>query len=433
MIELINDTISSREADERNIQDDVFLERIPDEVYQEMVAAFSDKYHFQNGERMRIANYFVGISSHLANDFILFIEEMSKGLTGNKFPIFQVPNGFEPSKDNLLPTEQIGGFSLGSFDMAVTEEGLQNIEFQAVATYPVSAAMLNQHLLEKVIIENAYPFADSPQTTMEDFKKLYKAILAGDETEGVILTDRKIKEQKTNFEFFATQQELDSPIDIVDMENLFEKDGELWYDKSSSKDQPLKVTRLYNRILLAEALFEDNYPADAEAWKFRFDKKYKSLKFVNHPVKQFEVSKRLCPYINHSSNPDSFELSEVASLFRQGTLAYEEYIWKHKWGAAGHRLILSPTLADLESLSDELADYIVQKKVNFKIFKTDDGQEKIVELRFMTAHHQGKSIIVPMARLGHVTEDKDGLKKYKIHFGDNNKEGYGFSPVVIFK
>ena len=50
----------------------------------------------------------------------------------------------------------------------------------------------------------------------------------------------------------------------------------------------------------------------------------------------------------------------------------------------------------------------------------------------MTATHHNKTIIVPMARIGHLTKSSTGETKFKIHFGDNNKEGYGFSPVVIF-
>jgi hypothetical protein len=28
-------------------------------------------------------------------------------------------------------------------------------------------------------------------------------------------------------------------------------------------------------------------------------------------------------------------------------------------------------------------------------------------------------------------QDESGNTQFKIHFGDNNKEGYGFSPVII--
>ena len=77
--------------------------------------------------------------------------------------------------------------------------------------------------------------------------------------------------------------------------------------------------------------------------------------------------------------------------------------------------------------------FFCTKKVDFQIFQTDDRQDKIVELRFMTAHSFDKTIIVPMARIGHCVKQTDGSAVYKIHFGDNNKVGYGFAPVLIFE
>ena len=214
------------------------------------------------------------------------------------------------------------------------------------------------------------------------------------------------------------------------MEDVFEKDNELFYTNPTLKT-PKKITRFYNRILLIEALYEDNYPNNNQMWKFRFDHNYESLKFVNHPIKQFEVSKRLSPYFNHPFNPVCYELSKVAQTFKKGELNYEDFVWKHKWGAAGHRLILSPNEKKLDDLSAHWPDYIAQKKVNYKIFKTDDNQEKIIELRFMTAIHNKEMIIVPMARLGHIVKTPTGNTQFKIHFGNNNKTGYGFSPVII--
>jgi len=410
------------------ITEEVFLKRIPEEAYQKMIDLFAHKYHFQNGERMRIANYFVGISRNLSDTFVDFINETTNNILENKYPQIVAPEGFEAHKENLLSTELNGNFSFASFDMAVAENTLQNIEFQAIATYPVSAAKLNQILLDSLQAENAYIFADSPATNWNDFAALYEKIIANEE-EGIVITDRHLKEQKTNFEFYATQTELDLSMDMVDMKDIFEKEDTLFYSKGK---KTIKINRLYNRVLVQEALFEDNYPQNTAMWKFRFDKKYEALKFINHPIKLYEVCKRLSPYVQHPYNPTCFELSEVAEDFKNGTLKFEDYIWKHKWGAAGYCLILSPNLDILHSLSDEWQDYIAQKKVNFKVFKTDDGQEKIIELRFMTATHHNKTIIVPMARIGHLTKSSTGETKFKIHFGDNNKEGYGFSPVVIF-
>lgn len=411
---------------------DVFLERIPDEIYQQMESLFSRQYNFQNGERMRLANCYVGLRRSLADAFTGFVKEMMLGLEENRFPNLPPPPGFETQKKNLVPEEQKGGFSFGSFDMAVTEDGLQNIEFQSVATYPFSAASLNQLLMDEMKPQNAFIFADDKHTRWEDFVEIYTSIIAGDEVDGVAMVDRKVREQKTNFEFLATQKHLRTPLHIVSSEDVFERDDNLYFH-SAEGSEPIKVSRFYNRILLAEALFEDNYPASSDNWKFRFDHRYDSLKFVNHPIKQFEVSKRLSPYIDHQFNPTSYELKEADEMFRRGELAYDEFVWKHKWGAAGHRLILSPTEKILDSLSHDLEDYIAQKKVAFKVFKTQEGLEKIVELRFMTAHHEGKLNIVPMARIGHVVREGTEIKEYKIHFGDNNKAGFGFSPVIIFE
>lgn len=415
-------------------QEDVFLQRIPDAVYQEMVDTFSEQYHFcngsENGGKMRIANYFVGISARLANSFNQFIATIEQEAMDDRLPAFQVPNGFAPQEENLLPTEHGGGFSMGSFDMAVTDKGLRNIESQAVATYPISAALLNRVLLQHLPgADDAFLFADGPQKGWDDFQQVYRKILGGEQGERVVLTDRKVQEQKTNFEFYATKKELGLPVDIVDMEDFFEQDSGLYYTDSAG--QPVRITRLYSRVNLPDALFLENYP-EGSAWQFRFDKRYEGLQLVNHPIKQFLVSKRLAPHVEHPLNPTSYELAEVASAFRQGILAYDDYVWKHKWGAAGHRLFLSPSEEVLDKLSDVLGEYIAQKKVDYTTFVTDDGQEKIVELRFMTARHNEQTITVPMARIGHVHRDQAGRKAYKIHFGDNNMAGYGFSPVLIF-
>ncbi|MCI5209762.1 MAG: hypothetical protein D3910_13435 [Candidatus Electrothrix sp. ATG2] len=413
---------------------DVFLQRIPDTLYKEMVTTFSQQYHFdnglENGGKMRIANYFVGISAKLAQSFNQFIEMIEQETRDGHLPDFQPPNGFASQEENLLSAELGGGFSMGSFDMAVTDKGLRNIESQAVATYPISSALLSRMLLQDLPgTENAFLFADGPQLGWDDFQQVYRKILGGEQGERVVLTDRKVDEQKTKFEFYATQKELGLPVDIVDIEDFFEQDRGLWYKDSRGK--PVMITRLYSRVNLPDALFLEDYPEGSD-WQFRFDKSYQGLKLVNHPIKQFLVSKRLAPYIDHPLNPTSYELSEVASAFRQGILAYDDYVWKHEWGAAGHRLFLSPSEEVLDNLADVLDEYIAQKKVDYTTFITDDGQKKIVELRFMTARYNEQTITVPMARIGHVHQDQKGQKAYRIHFADNNMGGYGLSPVLIF-
>ena len=414
----------------------IFLQRIPDEIYTEAVNLLSNEYHFlngtENGGRMRFANYFVGISQPLVDKFIAFINNLITQAINNDFPEMTLPEGFGSQAENLTDLEKTNKFSFGSFDMAVTEDSLQNIEFQAIATYPFTAAKLNQFIQDKLNFPNTYIFANDKNETWDNFIHIYQSIMGGkDKQTPIVLIDRNLQNQKTNFEFYATQKELGIPVTIVDIEDIFEKDKMLFYQTATNENK--NIERLYNRVLPSEAIYEDHYPT-ASTWGFRYDKSYRDLKFVNHPRKLFEVSKRLLPYLEHPFNPPAFELENAALEFLHGSLAYGDYVWKHKAGAAGFSLILSPSEAILQELieNNTLSDYVVQSKVNYKIFKTDDGLEKIVELRFMTAHTTEATNIVPMARIGHCIRQENGSMDYKIHFGDNNRLGYGFAPVLIF-
>jgi hypothetical protein len=124
----------------------------------------------------------------------------------------------------------------------------------------------------------------------------------------------------------------------------------------------------------------------------------------------------------------------VAEEFKCGQKAYSDYVWKHKLGAAGRNIFLLPNDENLAELTrlNTFNEYIVQKKVEFESFFTDDGEEKIVELRFITVQSLDKLLVVPMARIGHIRKDKNAQTTYHIHFGENNKVGYGFCPVVVF-
>ncbi|CAM1373492.1 hypothetical protein [Tenacibaculum xiamenense] len=408
-----------------DIHEFVKLERIPEKTYERILNYFESKYHFKNGEKMQLGNYYVKLDKRFSDSFVAFIKEVLKG----KYENISSIEGFKPSIETLIDIEAKGDFTFGSFDMAVTEKGLQNIEFQAVATYPISAAKMNTMVLNSISDSNAFVFAENMNTNWDDFIKFYNKIFQVEGSQEVVLVDREIDKQKTKFEFFATQKELNVPVKIVDIKEILENNDSLYY---KNRNDFVKIKALYNRVLITEALYKDNYPEDSDSWKFRFDKKYNDLKYLNHPIKQFEISKRLCPYIEHEYNPNCYELSNTKHLFKQNDLHYKDFVWKHKWGAAGNDLILEPNEEILESLEEKISNYIAQEKIKYKVFTTDDQLDKIVELRFMTAAYGEELIIVPMARIGYVEKTDEGTLNYRIHFSDNNKKGYGFSPVVLY-
>lgn len=412
----------------------VFLKRIPDAVYHQIADTLHTDYHFLNGAeqggRMRLANYYVGIRRGLADLFVDFIQQVVDLYKHQQLPEVDLPAGFAPVPANMTEDETNGGFSLGSFDMAVTENALQSIEFQAIATYPFTAARLNWLVQQALQLTEANIFVNHNDNNWDAFVDFYQTIFAAKSDDPIILTDRKLKGQKTSFEFYATQKELGLPVQLIDVTELYTKDNRLFFDNN---EIPQQVHRLYNRVLPSEAIYDDAYP-DRSEWRFRYDVAHEGLTYISHPSKLFEVSKRLLPYIKHPFNPIAAELESVAPKFLDGSLKYQDYVWKHKEGAAGFSLILSPNEAILKSIiqKNELSHYIAQQKIHYKKFITDDGQEKIIELRFLTAHQGEQMHIIPMARIGHCEQGENGAEVYKIHFGDNNRMGYGFAPVLVF-
>ena len=421
-----------------NRREDMFLERIPEDLYEDLIRTLTVRYGFvngpQNGGRMRLAEYFLGIAKSTAGEFFQFVQDTIYEAMAHRLPGAVLPDGFALPAASLLPLEEQGGFSFGCFDAALTEKGLQLIEAQGLPTYHLTAAFISSFLRRKLAALECSVFVNAPEVEWSDFLELKREIIAFGAPGGIVLADRELGAQKTGFDFNATQRELDIGLDIIDSRLIFERDGRLFYRVHETDSEAKQLHRLYSRVLALEAIEDDNYPNNPQRWRFRFDRAYKDFIFVNHPAKSFEVSKHILPYIRSPINPTCYELSDVARDFRAGNLGYSEFVWKHKWGVAGRGALLLPNAHLLDRLTRErsLDSYVAQGKVEFERFHTGDGQTKIVELRFMSVQSSDRLLVVPMARIGHVEMSAEGRSVYCIHFGDNNRPGYGFCPVLIF-
>ena len=389
----------------------VFIERMPDSVYLELLKFFKTDYGFINGQRDRMAEYLIWTGS---------------------FPPAVLPSGFSPIAGNLVPLEQKNGFSFAYFDAAVTEQGLRIVEFQAFPTHSVIAARMNAFLSDRLSLSAALQFPNDPYAGQENFLGLMKDIVCGEEEEGIVIVDRNIAGQKTNFSFYAMRHALGGRAEVVDAAEIFAQGEQLFYRTGG---RIKKVRRFYNRLVPTEAIKEEKYPTASDRLSFRFDRPYKDMLFVNHPCQYFEFSKRLLPYISDPLNPPCYELQETAEDFLSGRLNCSQFVWKDTWGYAGLSNLLVPNREILDRLirKGQAERYIAQQKIPFEVFRTGDELKKIVELRFMTVQSDEKLLVVPMARIGHAEHNAQGEAVYKVHFGDNTMPGYGFAPVLIFE
>lgn len=411
----------------------VSLAKIPLGLYRKMEDWLRDCCQFRNGAEnggpMRLAEYFVILRHDLAQELFLLGRELLQKMAQQSASL-PVQEGFRPQQANLSPLEQQGNAAFFHLDAAVTAEGLRLIECQAVPTYSVTAAHLSGLLRHDCLPESKI-FLGTQQPEQADFIRLMRDILVGDSPDGNVLVDRQVQEQKTNFEFHAARQVIDSKIEIVDAADLFARKEELLY--TTANNRTAKVRRLYNRVLALEALFDDDYPHNRKKWRFRYDRYYKGLRYCNHPARSLTFAKQQLAHLKHPFNPESVELTDAAADFASSKLAFADYVWKHKLGAAGRELILSPSQKILTELQANqlLEQYIAQRKVRFETFRTGDGEEKIIELRLMYSQSLQEQIAVPMARIGHLRRCPDNPPEARIHFADNNRPGYGFSLVLL--
>ena len=420
-----------------SLSGDLFLERIPEPIYEDLVDHLRRRYGFLNGTpdggRLRCSEYFLGLRRSASDGLLQCVQEMLHKAQLQEYPELPLPDGFEAPPENLSAFDREGGIPFGYFDAAVTAEGLRIIEVQSQVTYVLTAAFAGNFLRRSLALPGSSVFAHGPEADWQDLINLNREIVAGPETQGIVIADRDLSRQKTVFEHLANQRELDMNIDVVDTRWMFEDGGRLWYRADPSESTPKPVRRLYHRTLALEAMEEDDYPRNMDLWKFRFDRPYEDLVHINHPGTNFRLSKHILPYVSHPLNPDCYELASVAEPLRRGEISEDDLVWKHKLGVAGRGLFLLPGRSLLDQLTEEeqLDEYIAQRRVDFERFQTGDGQEKIVELRFMSVQSADRLLVVPMARVGHIKTHPGGRQTCHIHFGENNKPGLGFCPVLV--
>ncbi len=341
-----------------------------------------------------------------------------------------VPDGFVAPQASLSPLERAGVPAYFHLDVAVTPSGPRLIEFQAVPTYQVTAARLATIITDELGCGTRICWGDGVGD-WRDFKTVMAESLLGARGGTCVLIDRRIREQKTNFEFYATQTEICPRMAIVDVEQLREVDGCLAYAVAGAR--PVVVHQLYNRVLPLEAISDDRYPEAGFGCTFRYDKAYKNLEYCNHPSLEVTFSKRMLPDVKHAYNPRCYHLKEVSRAFETGALLYRDFVWKHTLGVAGREIFLHPSADILRDIREHASEemYIAQKRVPFQRFDTGDGLEKIVELRLMFVCTPTRMLATPMARIGHIRRLADGSEEPRIHFGHNNAPGYGFAATVI--
>ncbi len=196
-----------------------------------------------------------------------------------------------------------------------------------------------------------------------------KILLGNISPENTILLDVKPNQQKTNIDFYYTEQLFG--ISAVCLSELIAEGRQLFYKKNGKK---ILIRRIYNRLIFDE--LDRCEPIFKEKLKILFQPL--DVEWVSHPNWFYRVSKYAIPFLHHPYIPETRFLSAVKELPKD----LENYVLKPLFSFAGIGVMIDITKESIATIKDPQY-WILQRKVVYApIIRTLDEPAK-VEIRFI--------------------------------------------------
>lgn len=279
-------------------------------------------------------------------------EELSQAIPANH----NVPND----------TKQPHFFTI-DFGICENDEGQivpQLIELQAFPTLYAFQKELQNALCE------VYPFLAELKKNVSDdayYDELRKLLIGDENPENVILLEIYPEKQKTNVDFYLTENILG--IKPVCLTKIKKQGRQLFYEKDGKL---IEIKRIYNRVIFDEL---DKIADLQTEFDFREDL---DVKWITHPNWFFKISKFLLPKLHHDYVPKSYFLNEFPENEK-----LEDFVLKPLFSFAGSGVNLHPTKEIIDEIVDK-ENYIMQRKVHYApVFKDPNGEFSKAEVRLL--------------------------------------------------
>ncbi len=196
---------------------------------------------------------------------------------------------------------------------------------------------------------------------------LRRTIVAGADSENVILLEIKPEEQKTRVDFAATEALLG--IRSVCVTKIKRRGRQLFYDRDGKET---RIERIYNRVIFDELLRRKDVDL-----AFRFQDEL-DVTWVTHPNWYFRISKHSLPFLRTEHTSPAFFADEFPPDEK-----IHDYVLKPLYSFAGLGVDMEPTREKLGAVANP-HEWILQKKVRYAEFvPTPDGPKSKAELRMM--------------------------------------------------
>lgn len=202
---------------------------------------------------------------------------------------------------------------------------------------------------------------------LNSYQQFLREIIVGNENpENVILMEIHPEEQKTRIDFAATERL--TGIKTTCLTKIIKRSNKLYYPENG-KEVPIK--RIYNRVIFDEL--------ERKNLKFNFDFRDEiDVEWVGHPNWFFRISKHSLPILKGKYVPHCYYLSDLQSIPDD----LHNYVLKPLFSFAGLGVDVGPTKEKLNKIEGK-NNYILQQKIEYApLIETPDEPSK-VEIRMM--------------------------------------------------
>ncbi len=208
----------------------------------------------------------------------------------------------------------------------------------------------------------------------ETYRDLMRKVIFGDSRpENVILLEVEPLNQNTAIDFYISRKEIN--LEFVCISEVIKEGKDLYYIKNGKK---IGIERIYNRIIFDELERRKDlrlgfHPTDEI-----------NAQWVGHPNWFFRISKHTMPFLDSPFVPKTYFVSDLQGIPDD----LNKYVLKPLFSFSGQGVIINPTPADLEAITDP-SNYILQRKVEYAgVIETPDVPAKC-EMRMMLVWPDG--------------------------------------------
>ncbi|MFT4094123.1 MAG: hypothetical protein QM640_10830 [Niabella sp.] len=356
-------------------------------------AFLNDLYSVHGPLRFRVAETPVFVPKAFLNQLLSACESIIDIILQPGFKELTqsaIPKNMEVKNENGFP-------QFITFDFGICKNSKDQLEPQLIEMQAFPSLFAYQVLIDDVyhkhfsspVSYSSYLSGLSRQGYLDQLKKI---ILNGHEPENVVLLEIFPEKQKTNVDFYCTQDF--TGIQPLCITKLIKKGRQLYY---LNDGRETLIKRIYNRVIFDELLQQEVWVQE----KARILFEDLDVEWAPHPNWFYRVSKYTLPLISHPNIPQTWYLDQVPAIPRD----LENYVLKPLFSFAGQGVMIDITEKDIQNIKDP-ANWILQRKVYYApVIETPDEPAK-AEIRVFYFWEEGAERPVATNSLSRLSKGK---------------------------